>query len=341
MTTIVGVTWLNWYLWTEKLFILAIAPVLLLATLLFIADMVVGFFVESRAHRMSQKMFGLYVPPEVVSEMSSTEDVLSMKSQKREMSVLFADIRGFTTISEGMEPEDLSEWMNEFLTPMTKIIHSNGGAIDKYMGDAIMAFWGAPLEDKEHALHGMQAGLGMLDHIAEMNEGFAAKDWPQVAIGVGLNSGDMSVGNMGSEFRMAYTVLGDAVNLGSRVEGITKNYGVPILVTEFTAAIEPNFEYHKIDSVRVKGKEEPVGLLQPLGTKESVSAAILEQRDLFHQALEIYLAQEFSAARELFESLSGQYGKSVLYDLYLERCSTFIAEPPGPDWDGVYTHTTK
>ncbi|NND82882.1 MAG: adenylate/guanylate cyclase domain-containing protein [Gammaproteobacteria bacterium] len=341
LLAVVSAVWLNWYFWSEKLLILSIAPVLLLSTLLYIADTVVGFFVESRAHRMSKKMFGLYVPPEVVSEMSSTEDVLTMASQKREMSVLFADIRGFTTISEGMQPEALSAWMNEFLTPMTKVIHSHKGAIDKYMGDAIMAFWGAPLVDEEHANNGVRAGLGMLAAVPEMNEYFRGKDWPEVAIGVGLNSGEMSVGNMGSEFRMAYTVLGDAVNLGSRVEGITKNYGVPILVTEFTAAVATDFDYQRIDSVRVKGKEEPVSMLRPLGAKGAVPQDLSQQADAFHEALDLYLKQEFEQARKLFTELSNQFGQSVLYDLYLERCALFIAEPPGEDWDGVYTATSK
>lgn len=258
LTVGAGTIWVNWYFWSEKLVILTIAPMLFLLTSLFFMNMIIGFFSESQARRSTEKMFGMYVPPEVVGEISESEDIFSMKPQKRELTVLFADIRSFTTISEGMDPEALSEWLNDFLTPMTKIIHQNGGAIDKYMGDAIMAFWGAPIEDPNHAENGVKAGLGMIAALDELNANFREKGWPEVNIGVGLNTGMMSVGNMGSEFRMAYTVLGDAVNLGSRLEGQTKEYGVSMIVSEFTRDKAPNFNYTELDTVKVKGKNKAV-----------------------------------------------------------------------------------
>ncbi len=148
--------------------------------------------------------------------------------------------------------------MNQFLTPLTQVIHNHKGTIDKYMGDAIMAFWGAPLRDERHGLHAVQAALDMIRALGEVQEDFKARGWPPIKIGVGLNSGVMSVGNMGSEFRMAYTVLGDAVNLGSRLEGLTKQYGVDIIVSETTKAAAPEYAYRELDRVRVKGKHEPV-----------------------------------------------------------------------------------
>ena len=255
----VSVIGVNWYFWVEQLIILTLVPLLLTVSSLYIINMVVGFFSETNARRSTQKMFGLYVPPEVVSEISETKDIFSMKPEKRELTVLFTDVRDFTTVSEGMAPEELSEWMNSFLTPMTGIIHKHGGAIDKYMGDCIMAFWGAPISDPDHAEHGVAAAVEMINYLDVLNAENRKKNWPEVRIGVGLNTGPMSVGNMGSEFRMAYTVLGDAVNLGSRLEGITKQYGVDIIISEFTRAHLANkFDVTELDRVRVKGKNEAV-----------------------------------------------------------------------------------
>jgi len=262
-SVMVTAMWSNWYFWDQKSVILSIAPTLLLCSALYLINTIAGFFSESQARRTTQKMFGLYVPPEVVSEMSETADIFSLKSQKRELTVFFCDIRNFTTISESMEPEQLSEWLNDFLTPMTQIIHKHGGAIDKYMGDAIMAFWGAPLEDPDHAANGIRAAVEMIDYLDTLNEESRAKGWPEINIGCGLNTGMMSVGNMGSEFRMAYTVLGDAVNLGARLESMTKEYKVSIIVSEFTVDAAPDFKYDYLDNVKVKGKNTAVKIYSP------------------------------------------------------------------------------
>ncbi len=258
LTSSLAMIWLNWFFWLEKNYIVAIAPVLFLVFTLFVLNTVVGFFTESKARRTTQKMFGLYVPPEVVSQVSNDTDIYSLKSEKREMTVLFADIRDFTTISESMSPEDLSAWLNRFLTPMTKIIHKHGGAIDKYMGDAVMAFWGAPLEDDNHAQNCLRAAFEMINYLEQHNAQLREEKKPEIRIGIGVNSGHMSVGNMGSEFRMAYTVVGDAVNLGSRLEGLTKEYQVPIVVSEFTKQLAPEFDYNELDKVKVKGKNQAV-----------------------------------------------------------------------------------
>jgi adenylate cyclase len=255
----------NWYFWTEQSMILTIAPILSLILSIYIMNMVMGFFAESQARKVTQKMFGLYVPPEVVGEMSENADIYSLASKKLKMTVLFCDIRDFTTISEAMPPEILSEWLNDFLTPMTRIIHKHGGAIDKYMGDAIMAFWGAPLPDENHAENAVRASIEMIAYLKPFNEEARAKGLPEVNIGVGVNTGDMSVGNMGSEFRMAYTVVGDAVNLGSRLEGLTKQYGVSIIVSEFTKEAAPNFIYEHLETVKVKGKNDAVTIFSCVG----------------------------------------------------------------------------
>ncbi len=263
---VIATIWGNWYMWTEENLIMAVAPAVFLITFLYVMTTVVGFFMESAARRVTQKMFGLYVPPEVVAEMSDTEDIFSQKPERKFMTVLFTDIRNFTTHSESMTPEDLAEWLNDFLTPMTTIIHEHKGAIDKYMGDAIMAFWGAPLDDEKHAEHATDAAKAMIDYLDTLNAHYRTKGWPEIEIGIGLNTGDMSVGNMGSEFRMAYTVVGDAVNLGSRLEGLTKQYGVPIIVSEFTKDVVSNYEFERLDHVKVKGKSEGVTIFS-VGSK--------------------------------------------------------------------------
>jgi len=331
----------NLYFWIEEKTILSIAPVVILAISLYILNVAYGYFFESRNKAKLSGLFGQYIPPELVDEMAKDPDAYDLEARKLELTVLFSDVRGFTNISEGLDPKALSMLMNELLSPMTRIVHENNGTIDKYMGDAMMAFWGAPIEDSNHASKAVHSGLLMLKELDKINEEFAAKNWPEVRIGVGLNTGEMNVGNMGSEFRMAYTVLGDAVNLGSRVEGLTKNYGVDFIVTEFTAAVTSEYEYRKLDSVKVKGKDKPVTILEPLDLTENVSAEQLRERDQFHLALDHYVAQEFNKAIELLQKLNQEFGERFVHTLYIERCQHFIAEPPAANWDGVYTYTTK
>jgi adenylate cyclase len=209
------------------------------------------------------------------------------------------------------------------------------------MGDAIMAFWGAPLADPEHADHAVAAGLAMIDGLQAMNADFARRGWPAVDIGVGLNTGVMSVGNMGSQFRMAYTVMGDAVNLGSRLEGLTKNYGVRIIASENTRAAAPAFAYRELDRVRVKGKDEPVTIFEPIDRDEKLDGETRERLERFHQALHKYRQQEWDQAERLLRELQEQEPERVIYGIYLERIRMFREDPPPADWDGVFTHTEK
>jgi adenylate cyclase len=257
------------------------------------------------------------------------------------MTVLFSDIRGFTTISEGLNPKELSELMNQFLTPMTSVIHDHRGTIDKYMGDAVMAFWGAPLSDPEHARHAVQAGLGMLARLEELNRSFASRGWAAIRIGVGINTGPMSVGNMGSEFRMAYTVLGDAVNLGSRLEGLTKGYGVSMLVSEVTKDAVPEYAYREVDRVRVKGKDRPITIFEPLCLRSDLDTKWKDELKLYREALRMYRAGEWDTAEMNFLNLSRTSRAPALYKVYVERIEQFRKQPPGPGWDGVFTHSTK
>ncbi len=261
----------TFFAWNSNL-ILPLASPMVLIVLIFMLHMTYGFFIESRGKRQLANLFGHYIPPELVDEMSESPEEFSLDGENREMTVLFSDVRGFTTISEGMDPKELTQLMNALLTPMTRVIHKNRGTIDKYMGYAIMSFWGAPLTDSEHARHALYAALEMMDELKVMQEEFKQRGWPVVNIGIGLNTGNMNVGNMGSEFRVAYTVLGDAVNLGSRLEGLTKEYGVNIIVSESTKSEISEFLFRELDLVRVKGQNEAVAIFEPVGHKNDVDA---------------------------------------------------------------------
>jgi adenylate cyclase len=326
--------------WNNNL-ILPLASPMLLIVLIFMLHMTYGFFIESRGKRQLANLFGHYIPPELVDEMSESPEEFSLDGENREMTVLFSDVRGFTTISEGMDPRELTQLMNALLTPMTRVIHKNRGTIDKYMGDAIMSFWGAPLADAEHARHALYAAMEMIDELNIMQENFKQRGWPAVNIGIGLNTGNMNVGNMGSEFRMAYTVLGDAVNLGARLEGLTKNYGVNIIVNESTKAEVPEFLFRELDLVRVKGKNEPVAIFEPLGHKNDVEKSVTEELSAYRKALANFRAQAWDKAELDFFNLQRSYPDRNLYQVYLERIAVYRNEPPGDAWDGVFTHTSK
>lgn len=334
---------LNFVLWAGFAVVMPLASFLLMTGSLFVLNMSYGFLAEERTKRLYKDRFGQYVSPEVIEEMIANPQMLeSMEGTSRNMTVLFSDIRNFTTISEGMEPRQLMRMMNEYLTPMTQLIIDKNkykGTIDKYIGDAIMAFWGAPLFDDNHAKHGVLAALEMQKLAAELTEKFKLEGWPQIRIGVGLNTGSMAVGNMGSSFRRAYTVLGDPVNLAARLEGLTKEYGVGILVSETTMEHAPGIVYRELDRVRVKGKGQAVAIYEPLGLAEDVPGEKIANADLFHQALQHYRAQHWDEAEAILRKLPAE--DHVLVELYLERVAEMRAHPPGAEWDGVTTFKTK
>ena len=330
----------TFFAWENNL-ILPLASPLLLILLMFMLHMSYGFFIESRGKRQLAHLFGHYIPPELVDEMSVSPDEYSLEGENREMTVLFSDVRGFTSISEGMDPKQLTQLMNALLTPMTRVIHKNRGTIDKYMGDAIMSFWGAPLHDSEHARHALYAAIEMMQELEVMQREFKQRGWPEVNIGIGLNTGDMNVGNMGSEFRMAYTVLGDAVNIGSRLEGLTKNYGVNIIVSESTKAAIPEFVFRELDLVRVKGKNEPVAIFEPVCHKNDLEKSVTSELSAYRKALKNFRAQDWDKAELDFFNLNRSDPERMLYQVYLDRIAIYRGAPPGDDWDGVFTHTTK
>lgn len=330
--------------WQSNL-VLNAAPVLVLIGVLMILNMAWGYFAESLAKRQITGLFGQYVPPELVDEMSHDPSKFNMRSESKDLSILFSDVRGFTTISEGLTPQQLSDLLNEFLSAMTAVIHQHQGTIDKYMGDCIMAFWGAPLDNPHHASDAVLAGLAMQTALVTLNQRFAEQNWPQLHVGVGVNTGQVSVGNMGSKFRMAYTVMGDVVNLASRLEGITKQYDVGMVVGESTVAALPEMIFVELDSVRVKGKQHPVKIYQPLGLRTEVANELINLTTDFAAALAAYRVQNWGAVQIKLDNII-QHAQAVgaptgLYEVYLQRISYFRTHPPAADWDGVWVFESK
>jgi adenylate cyclase len=232
--------------------------------------------------------------------------------------------------------------MNEFLTAMSLVIRNEyRGTLDKYVGDQIMAFWGAPVADAQHARQAVAAGLAMLAALPKLNGGFRARGWPEVRIGVGINTGPMRVGDMGSRIRRAYTVMGDAVNLASRLEGLTKHYGVDALVGPATRDAAKDFVYREIDRVRVKGKGEPVAIFEPLGVEGEIGRERQEELKLWTQALKAYRAQNWEQAELVLFNLQRLYPGAPLYSFYAERVARYRQRLPEPGWDGVTSFETK
>jgi adenylate cyclase len=304
--------------------------------------MAYGFFFESRIKRQITGLFGQYVPPELVNEMAKDPTNYSMEGESRDLTILFSDVRGFTTISESLKPKDLAQLMNGFLSPFSQVIYEQRGTIDKYMGDCIMAFWGAPVTDPDHARHGVQAAFAMLKALEKINADFKSKGWPEINIGVGLNSGKVSVGNMGSKIRLAYTVMGDAVNLASRLEGITKEYGAKIVIGQATKDQIPDLVCRELDRVRVKGKDVAVTIFEPIGFDSEVNEKTQSLIESFHKALGLYRAQQWDSAQQAFAHLLQEDAASAtLYRLYLARIESLRVNPPPAGWDGAFTFTTK
>jgi adenylate cyclase len=332
---------INLAFWQLGDLVLPLAGALLLTFLLFALNMSYGYFVESRAKRQFTELFGQYVPPELVEEMSKDPESYSMEGRSAELTVLFSDVRGFTSISEGLSPKQLAQLMNEYLGAMTEVIRDQRGTLDKYIGDAIMAFWGAPVDDADHARHGVISAMAMQQALGKVNETFVAKGWPKLKIGVGVNTGQMTVGDMGSPVRKAYTVLGDAVNLASRLEGLTKKYGVGVLVGEATRKGIRDIAFREVDRVRVKGKDEPVAIYEPLGIDSQLGKAQHDELKLWHQALRYYRAQDWDQAELALMNLARMAPSNALYPFYVDRVNQMRRAPPGAGWDGVTAFDEK
>jgi adenylate cyclase len=332
---------LSIFIWGYGNILMPVANSVVMIALLFALNMSYGYFVESRTKRQITGLFGQYVPGELVEEMAKHPESVSMEGESREMTILFSDVRGFTTISEGLDPKELTLLMHDFLTPLSRVIYKHRGTIDKYMGDCIMAFWGAPLPDPAHARNAMLAGIEMQAALKALQPHFKERGWPEIHAGVGINTGRVSVGNMGSEVRVAYTVMGDEVNLASRLEGITKQYGVGIIVGENTRNAVPDFIYRELDHVRVKGKDKPVAIYEPMGLSSEASKELHDEVRLFHEVRRFYRKQNWDQAELQLMNLQRMSPDTALYGKYTERIAYFRNNPPAADWDGVFDFQTK
>ncbi len=298
------------------------------------------FWREERAKKFIHGAFSHYLAPAVINQIMENPDSLTLEGEEKEVTVLFSDVRGFTTLSEKLSPTQVTELLHDYLTPMTRLITENSGTLDKFIGDAIMAFWNAPLDVPDHQFRALSAALAMFDRLDELNRGFEQKFGFGIQIGVGLHSGRVRVGNMGSADLFDYTLIGDNVNLTSRLESLTKYYGQRILVSDaIRQACGERFVFVELDRVRVKGKTAPVTLYSAHTHEEAARRA--SEFAAYGAALALYQAADFQGAEAAFARCAGDFGECVLFTLYRERCHALAAEPPGADWDGVYTHKTK
>jgi adenylate cyclase len=330
----------NLWLWNiAKINLDMILPALLiiLTSSLFVMHRLIH---EHNERERIHNMFGQYVPAGHIDRLLDDNKSANMDGERREMSVLFSDIRNFTAISEGLSTHQLKQFLNHYLTPITEIIFKQQGTIDKYIGDLVMAFWGAPLDDPHHAENAVLAALKMRNKTASMQSALQDLGITQtVKAGIGIHTGEMNVGDMGSSYRRAYTVLGDAVNLGSRLESLTKQYGILILTSAATMQQCPSIYFRQVDCVRVKGRQEPVQIYEPLCLKNALTSALNQQIEQHNKALAAYLVGDWTEAHQQFTLLATHYN-DPLYQVYLQRMQQMELTPPH-DWKGVFTHTSK
>lgn len=338
MALLVG---LNFWLYLGHGLVLPLASSVVTAGLAFALNMSYGYLVESRAKRELAQLFGTYVPPELVDEMVKDPDSYSMTAATRELTVMFCDMRGFTQLSEHMEPTQVQALLNTVFSRLTQVIRRHRGTIDKYMGDCVMAFWGAPLEAPDHASLAVNAALDMVREVERINREHAAQGLPAIGVGIGLSTGPMCVGDMGSDMRRSYTVVGDAVNLGSRLEGLSRLYGVDVVASDATRAAAPQHVWQELDRVRVKGKASAVTIFTPLGRAGALSPAQTAELALWKQCLHSWRAQDWDGCDVHLLNLQRQNAKKVLYRLYADRVASMRLFPPGAAWDGTTAFDTK
>lgn len=335
----------NWWLYQVHGVVLSLAPVLMMALTVSVVNVGYGYLVASRSRRELIALFGTYVPPELVQEMIKDPDNYSMRAKSDELTVMFCDMRGFTHMSEQMDPVQLQQMLNQVFSELTRLIGSNRGTVDKYMGDCVMAFWGAPVESPTHAQLAVRTAFQMTQALGRINESHKAATLGRVnldiGLGIGLNTGQMYVGDMGSNIRRSYTVIGDAVNVGSRLEGLTKVYGVSIVASESTQLLDTDFVWQELDRVRVKGKQQAIAIFTPLAFKGQLDVVRIEELDLWHTFLAAYRSQNRFQCEELMARLLQIDCTKQLYQLFAQRIAVTREHPIDPDWDGATNFENK
>ena len=320
-------------------------PALTLASNVLLVSLYRSLFEEKEKRRV-RSAFGQYLSPEVIRRLLVNPRLVEPK--KTEITVMFSDIRGFTTISERLDAQDLALFLNQYLSDMTSLVFDHQGTLDKYIGDAVMAFWGAPFEEPGHAAKACNTSLKMMDRVREMQKKWEAEGKPHLDIGIGLNTGLASVGNMGSALRYGYTALGDAVNLSSRLEGLNKDYGTHILVNETTyaAAKDDGFVFRELDLIRVKGKLQPVTIYELIGRAGQPSLygtpdEVRSRLELFQIARAFYCQRRWAEAQKSFQTLLDKWPDDGPSRAYWKRCQDYLFDEPPAGWDGVFTMTHK
>ncbi|MBS3945173.1 MAG: adenylate/guanylate cyclase domain-containing protein [Melioribacter sp.] len=333
---------LSIYLFINNKLVIAVVSPSLAIVLGYLSSTAYHFIKERQQNVMITGMFSQYVSKSIVNELLANPDKLKLGGEKKTLTVLFSDIAGFTTFAEKKEPEELVSFINEFLNEMTEIILRNGGTLDKYLGDAVMAFWGAPVEVDDHAYKACLTALQMQDKLAELRDRWSKVGEPLIHIRIGINSGEVIVGNIGGVKRFDYTVLGDDVNLASRLEGANKEYGSNIMISDSTyEMVKDKVLVRELDIIRVKGKVEPTKvyeLISLIDDKKAIDA--VDKMHEYFQGLELYRHKSFEAAMDYFKRCSeklGDYPSKV----YLNRCQYYLQNPPADDWDGVFEFKTK
>jgi adenylate cyclase len=361
-TTLVGVGALfatlligtSWYFYTQHRLLIDFTYPLASTTAIYLTLIFASFVREQQQRRQIRSAFGQYLSPALIEQLAQSPEKLVLGGEEREMTIMFSDVRGFTTISESykQDPQGLTALMNRFLTPLTNAILDRKGTIDKYMGDAIMAFWNAPLDDKEHEINACEAAIDMLERIEELNklrqqeaeEG--GHSYIPLNVGVGLNTGVCVVGNMGSNLRFDYSVLGDSVNLASRLEGQSKEYGFPIIIGSKTAmAVKDRFAILELDFIMVKGKKEPEVIYAVAGRADTAQSGRFQRlRNLTIEMLACYRGRDWEGALMTIErgrKTDDANSLELLYNLYEARIRSFQKNPPPADWNGAFALLTK
>jgi adenylate cyclase len=344
----------SWYLFSEQQLLIDFTFPLLSSLLIYLTMVFTNFVKEQAQRRQIRSAFGQYLSPALVEQLAQSPEKLVLGGEAREMTIMFSDVRGFTTISEVYkdDPQGLTALMNSFLTPLTNAIIDRNGTIDKYMGDAIMAFWNAPLSDSSHELNACEAALDMLERVDRLNHDREAASktngslFLPINIGVGINTGRCVVGNMGSDLRFDYSVLGDSVNLASRLEGQCKSYGLPIIIGSKTAnAAKDKFALLELDFIAVKGKKEPEVVYSIVGRNDLANSGRFQRwRELNMNMLSRYRSRDWAGALAAIEqglAADEENRFKTLYNIYYERVRTFQVTPPPDDWDGAYALESK
>ena len=323
-------------------FIISLFYALLSALFVYVLVIIYKYLIESRQRKFIKSAFSRYVSRDLVEQITKDPDVLKLGGERRELSILFADLQGFTSLSEKLKAEEVVNILNDYLDDMTNMIFDHQGTLDKYIGDAVMAFWNAPLRDEKHAYHACLTAIEMSKRMREINIRYRKEMDIDLQMRIGVNTGEAVVGNIGAKARFDYTVIGDNVNLASRLEGVNKTYGTYTIISEKTyKRVKDKFEVRELDDIKVKGKQEPIKIFHLVDKKGALEVQGQTIINLFKKGRDLYLRQEWEKAKEVFQEILEIDAEDGPSKTYIERCDYFMKRSPGEGWDGVFEMKTK